>query len=356
MRQLFRKKKSERNSNIELLRIIAIIGVILSHFNVHSGFREVMNSQFNINVLLSNIFSIGCVANSIFIIITGYFLINKSVKYRKILSLIIEMYVYSILIYIVTMMLMPDKAKSIDMKQILLPFPFGNWFCVYYIALYIFAPIINKVYKKFLSISAISDFLLLLLSALIVMIIGWFSNSTSINNALSFIVFYMTGAYIKNYEKLISKKINSKKFLLLAILLWVIIACSSYSLTCIFGNTKYVWWGIKLLGRNTSIFVLLLGVALFILFKEKNIENNTTINIIASSTLGIYLIHENQIIRDIIWKRVLPINIYTMNPIVFVILCVVKVFAVFSICLVIDLARQKITDFIKRYKRNYDTK
>ena len=48
-----------------------------------------------------------------------------------------------------------------------------------------------------------------------------------------------------------------------------------------------------------SLFVIILGVSLFELFKRIKIKNNNVINYIASTTLTIYLLHDNPFFRSL---------------------------------------------------------
>lgn len=67
--------KKDRNSNIELLRILCMIAIIIHHSFVHSG---ISISIENTNTLILSIIQIlGKTANNIFILTTGYYMINK---------------------------------------------------------------------------------------------------------------------------------------------------------------------------------------------------------------------------------------------------------------------------------------
>lgn len=73
--------KKGRNSNIELLRILCIITIIIHHSFVRSGIQ--ISSENTNTAVLSIIQSLGKVASDIFILITGYYMVNKKIKKRK---------------------------------------------------------------------------------------------------------------------------------------------------------------------------------------------------------------------------------------------------------------------------------
>lgn len=99
-------KNKNRNSNIELLRILCMIFIILHHSVVHSSFNEIDNLNFNILYVLS---TLGRVANNIFIIITGYYMVNKQVKVKSIMKLVLETIFYSYVILLIYLIISPEK-------------------------------------------------------------------------------------------------------------------------------------------------------------------------------------------------------------------------------------------------------
>ena len=103
-----------------------------------------------------------------------------------------------------------------------------------------------------------------------------------------------------------------------------------------------------------SPFVLTLTILIFTIFKNLKVKNNRVINKIASTTFGIYLIHENVFLRDIIWEQLVNGNKYINLP--FLILNAVGgVAGVFLLAMVIDFIIEKliINNLIKIMSKNY---
>lgn len=71
-----------RNSNMELLRMVSMLIIIFHHSFVHSKIN--INNDNIINILNYTILYIvsimGTGVNNVFILITGYYLINKKIK------------------------------------------------------------------------------------------------------------------------------------------------------------------------------------------------------------------------------------------------------------------------------------
>jgi surface polysaccharide O-acyltransferase-like enzyme len=56
-----------------------------------------------------------------------------------------------------------------------------------------------------------------------------------------------------------------------------------------------------------SPLVLISSISLFLIFENFNIYNKT-INFISKTTLGIYIIHDNKIIREYLWNEIFNNN------------------------------------------------
>jgi surface polysaccharide O-acyltransferase-like enzyme len=89
--------------------------------------------------------------------------------------------------------------------------------------------------------------------------------------------------------------------------------------------------------RN-SIFIIAAAVSLLVIFTKLNI-NSKAVNTLASCTFGVYLIHDNQLLRTVLWQDILHTTDYADSPfmIVHMVVCSLVVFAV---CAVIDLMRK----------------
>ena len=95
-----RSVKKERLSNFELLRIIAMIFIVLHHYTYYGNLISASNNIINKYIAVF-IIVLGKVGVNIFILITGYFQINQKFKFKKVIFLILQVYFYSIVLYII---------------------------------------------------------------------------------------------------------------------------------------------------------------------------------------------------------------------------------------------------------------
>lgn len=89
----------------------------------------------------------------------------------------------------------------------------------------------------------------------------------------------------------------------------------------------------------SSPFIIVLTILIFNIFKNINIKYSKTTNLLASTTLGIYLIHENVFLRKIIWQKLFMIMPKT-NVLSLCLAGLMETVAVFAVCACIDIIMQ----------------
>ena len=86
-KQVELKKPKIRESNIELLRILAMIMIIAHHFACHSNFDFPLTEVTFNRVWIQFMHLGGKIGVDVFVLISGYFLINqKEIKVNKVLK------------------------------------------------------------------------------------------------------------------------------------------------------------------------------------------------------------------------------------------------------------------------------
>ena len=85
----------KRNSQIELLRIISMIMIVISHYTVHCNV-DVVTLPLGINRFIMEASKLGNLGVILFVLITGYFTINQkqSFKLKKLVSLVFQTFIY----------------------------------------------------------------------------------------------------------------------------------------------------------------------------------------------------------------------------------------------------------------------
>ena len=136
---------------------------------------------------------------------------------------------------------------------------------------------------------------------------------------------------------------------------FLFVGCDMISMGVIFPSLARGKIFVKFFEGIEIIFCVPVAVlSLFIFFKTCNLRENRFINILASTTFGIYLFHDSSLNRQLIWDGILHIIDRQYKSIFFPVFAVLSIVLVFICGTVIDLLRQhlferKILAFFKKY-------
>lgn len=329
----------KRESNIELLRIISMLMIIASHYAHHGGFK-LDNADLSVNVLfLQGLEFCGKIGVNLFVLISGYFLVNSSFKFSKLRALIFQVWTYSVLIFGFTYIfsiISPDKE---DYFKAFFPICYNQyWFATSYILLYISVPVINKVIKAVDRVTLLKIIgVLLLFESVIPTLTG-----TKMDNSflLWFVTLYCIAAYVRLYPSDFTCK-TGKSLLAAAVFfaLLLISAAAYYK----FGSEKLAFMhGNPIYYRDMfKLPLALCSVFMFIGFKNLKVKYSAVINWLASSVFGVYLLHDNNYIREWLWMHINNVRFLNSNKLI--IHCVLVVLAIFIIGTVTEHLREFIT-------------
>lgn len=280
----------------------------------------------------------GKVAVNVFVMTSGYFLCTKdNFEIKRIIPLVAKAFSFVIIGLIIGYYVLHIEIEN---TQILLknifPVIFGKWwFFSSYIFMYLCYPYINILIKN-MNIKQHKTLLILLTFILVVITTlrgAVLDHANIAANVTWFTYLYLIAAYIRIYDDAF-KKINGRW--LIIFILSLIGICASYVIHTLTKN--YV--DRVFFFDNNRPFIILLSVSLFMIFKNLNIKYSKTINVISSTTFGIYLLHDNNYLRAYIWQDIFKINTfaYSRYLILYVILVAIIMFVC---CSIIDYFWQK---------------
>ncbi|MCI1366271.1 MAG: acyltransferase family protein [Lactobacillus crispatus] len=335
----------KRNSNLELLRIISMFLIILGHFAWQTKWNFNSSDSIIHIGMLHSLWIGGKLGVNIFVLISGYFLINSKFKLKSFITVWLTSYMYAWVIFIGYSVFV---EHTISLKLLIKTIFMGsagylNWFVTAYLIMYAFHPFINKLIHSLTN----KEFILFLGLGIVVFSIfeTVFRNpsvGTTGDDAIWIILVYCVGAFIRlNEEKL--KTITNAK------LLSTVIESLLLSLISIFGLDyinffKHIsssdHFYAKFVG-GTSPLQLLTAVAIFLIFIKMQPHYSKITNTVAKTTFAIYLIHANTIIVDWLWNDIVRGQRFENTPLVFGYAFIVAV-TIFVSCAVIEFLREKI--------------
>ena len=327
-------KSQDRQSNMELLRIIAMLFIIAHHYAIHGG---VYFNSSGINLWLSTaLISLGKIGVNLFVMITGYFMVHQVFTWKRIMKIESAVLFYSILFGMLAVIVFPETRNLLAIRNIFLPTLTnqGNqyWFVPCYFSVILLSPYINKIlcslekeqFRKILF------FLFVCMSVIptILQVTPIFDGNVSM-----FIFMYLLGAYMRLYpmegklEKSSTNAVLAILFYILLIFCVMVFKRLGEDMVSLGYNADYFWY-------SNSVFVVLVSLFIFLFFKQSDLGSKKWINKVGGLTFGIYLIHDNLYVRKYLWSTVFqcPDFYQSHKMILHAVVCIVLVFAVSALC------------------------
>ncbi len=301
----------KRNSGIELLRIIAMLMVIVYHWVWHGGIRTFSDMDFGVNVVFMQfLLTLGRTGCCIFAIITGYFMIGSKREnyYPKIVSLAGATHLYyAVILAVMFLTKAVPVTKTLAVKS-MLPLLFGTWYIIAYLLLLLLVPFLNP----FLSGLSRESYLRLTVTLLLI----WSVIPTASADAWSFsdldffLVMYVLGGYLRLHP--IQKKLP---WGVMAAGSWVLMLLSVIGMDALGILTKHRGLLDKAyyFGKINSVLAVFMAVTMFMAFSKLDFQSGI-INRLGGTTLGIYLIHNNFLLRKWLFHVIAPNTEAAANP------------------------------------------
>lgn len=272
-----------RKSNIELLRILAMLMILGLHANYKS--LGIPNS---VDILDSPIPSfcrvslemICIISVNVYVLISGWFTIKASIK--GICNFLFQVFFILIITYLIGIIL---GIEQVTLKTIAQCLVIGEnaWFVKSYIALYILSPLLNK----FCQTSRKRQLEAVVIGFYVFQTIWGYSSGkydVTLNgySTFSFIGLYLLAQYIRKYGKK-----------LFSIGKWLFIFSMILMITTSYTALKYK---IPFIGgymmSYTNPLNIIAATGFLLIFQKIKIKTSSIINYIASSSFAVYLFQD----------------------------------------------------------------
>lgn len=333
---------TKRKSGVELLRIVAMLGIVLSHWGGHGTWELTVDNSFILNkVFLQLTQYFGEVGNCIFFLITGYFSYNRDTVNKKgLLRLVIDTKFHSLWVWIVVLVIGVYDFSIGGLVKSLLPIVTKQyWFVLPFIVVCAIAPWVNQILKTSNNTTLKWYFVSLILVEMVLPLAR--ANTVSSNVGL-FVLVYSIGAMLKKEDGFLTF-VNKYKYLLLI---------------CSYGGGAFFVAGMDLLidkysmDPSLSIIIIdrfsflpsLAAISLFAIFLNINFYSSI-INYFAQGVLSVYLISEHPYVHPWFWKAYFDnmqfYSFWYMIPV-----AVMQCILVMIVCMIIDMLYRVIRDVI----------
>lgn len=339
--------KQVRNVAFDILRLVAMLMVTMLHITGH-GLEETTIEPFSgaywITLFL-NTFSL--VAVNCFVLISGYFLSTKTTSVKKLAILWLQVWTYSVLIYIVLCFIpgINVNFRISTLIECMCPLLSNQyWFFTCYFLLYLIAPILNKLVESWSQQEYRKALIILVVAFSVIPSVSIWGDSFGTNRGYSFIWFtilYLIAAYIRKFD-----------------FQWPVHPAVAYLIPCaalcVFQVAVSAWnpgmGSIQSFLSNQCSYngplVLCASVGLLAWAKNASLKAREgqakVISTMASLSFGVYLLHDHGTIRAVLWNDWVRLADVTESSGAFFLRIIIVLISLFIMGLVVEFVRQRI--------------
>ena len=276
----------ERQSNIEILRIVATLMILLLHFSgwfpTFFGVDSFWTGNTAMDVTRAMLNSLTCIGVVTFVLISGYFSIKP--KVRSLLNLFTCLAFFYLGTYLLNCWITGDAVfQHHRVLRSLMVFSHENWFIQCYLFLMLLSPVLNVFVEKE-SEKALLVYILVFVTC--AFYFGCVHDSTYFYfnggySVTTFIMVYLIGRYVRLYGEKRLEQVASWK-----------IACVCLGCTALICVWKLFVPGYGIFVSYCSPIQLLSAVSLFLLFSRMSFQSKV-VNWMGASCLAAYILHTN---------------------------------------------------------------
>lgn len=345
--------EKKRMANLELLRCVAMMMVVVLHYLDKGGLlphlAEKDLGSTDMAAWLLEFFCI--VAVNVYMFISGYFLCTSHFKLSRLITLWLQLWLYSVTFGVLGVLTGVVTETTVDTHYfltLLFPVSMGHyWFMTAYVFLYLLLPFAGTAVKKMTKqqMRLAVGILLLAFCVLKSVLPICLDMDGRGYDCLWYLCVFVAAAYIRRFGlPLLEKKMRG---IFLYIVCCLLAFGESLVLREVYLRTGSLGRMVVICLDYNHIFVFLAALGLFMAFCRLRVNEKISrvINKIAPYTLGVYLLHENLGLRYA-WQNWLgaeKVRVYSKGGIEGVLVLIIGTLAavvcVFVCGILVDMAR-----------------
>ena len=293
--------KSIRKSNIELLKIIAMVIICFSHVINPIVYSLGLGNDFSlnpINWIFSFIKNSGWLGDFIFITCSCYFLYEyRKISWKKMILYYLSTYFELIFFWIICTICGATITKELTIKTFTSFILTEHWFVLVYIGFLACVPLLNLIVdklnrKQHFIINIITLVITTILQVLILFGVLPFEADYKFT---AFIFLFFIISYGRKYGNYLFMKEHDTKTNLIVAILSIVGWYGFIALfNCIGINSPEMFSSSLNIVYFYSPIFYFLSISLFLLFKDLKVKDSKAINFISSLSLLFYVGHQNE--------------------------------------------------------------
>ena len=358
--------KKQRQPNFEILRLVAMMTIVLWHLYLHGFFY--LNAKTDNDFVSFSLTSAtdGCLyfihqcliivsrmGVNLFVMITGYFMINSRPRWDKVPVIWFQTMFYCVAIYAILVGAGIYDFSLKDFGAQFVPVYNGSyWFVTQYVGLIVLAPFVNIMVRNLSRLQYRA--LLLVLLAMDFEIMCSFGYGKYFSGDCS--LFHLTTVYLlAGYIRIHPVDITAKK----SFIAFCLSVAAIFLLTMLYEeylnyrlNQPYGYVALTYAFIDNNGFTIFTSVLFFMWISKVKIKQNwftKTLVWMAPYTFGVYLIHDNDYIRRLLWDSVVQhADAHSLWSVAYILAAGATIFIA---CVGIDFLRKKLFDVLRVNER-----
>lgn len=292
---------SPRNAKIELLRILAMVGIVAHHYVVHGGVLTQTESA-NTAIFLSAFASLGKWGVDVFVLVGAWFMVQRPARGKALSRIYSEVLPLSWLIVALMAATGWVALSGADVREAIFPVILSEyWFVTAYVLLVLVAPyltiVINALSQVQLARLVIVGFVLWSVLTLVPRV------TLGLSDFAWFVFLYLIAGYLRVHGLPGSGRC------------WGWVTLASIAALVAASGAMAAWasatgspsdsarW-LKEVASQSSPLTVLAAVAIVMWATQSKPWRSPAVTYIASAAFGVYLIHDNPLVRRVLWSDV----------------------------------------------------
>ena len=334
-------QRAPRRSNIELLRILSMLLIVLHHYacrgrTLYPGDVPSFERFFQYALM-----QVGALGDDLFVLISGYFLIDRPFSLRRILRLWGEVFFYSVTVTLIGWAVSPPEG-GVNLNALVsmaAPCLTGKyWFVTAYILLALLSPFLNRMLRALTRREF--GWLLLLLFVSVSVLPTFMQDFMGWSQLATFILLYCVAGYMRLYPDSVPLLKGCRRSFIAGLGLFGLLLL--YIALCMLLGTRLAPFRYYMLHFNQiwSAPQVVIAAVLFWAFLQWEMRPNRFVNAVASAAFGVYLIHDNNVLRPWLWGALVRTQAFGHAPWM-PLHAIFWALVIFAVCAAVDLLRQR---------------
>lgn len=346
----------DRNSNLELARVVAMLAIVAHHYVVNSGVVEVVSQAAGGGALFLQLWGMwGKTAINVFVLITGYFMCEKEFSWRRMVKLVLQIEFWNVVLmplFLFAGLPVKEGVKAV-LSIFFLPFlSVNNGFTSSYLVFYLMIPFLKLLIDsggRNMHLAA-----LWLLLSVDTISFTFFKNGAAFTEVSWYCALFFIAAWLRRYPPSFIVDHRACCCLFSGSIALAVISVLMIDALCLSLGIPSFDKGLYFVNQSGKVMALVVGLTCFLYFRSLPLGQSRFINAVASTTYGVLLVHANSnAARKLLWGDVINVRAASALPLPLLALhAVASMLGVFGVSSLLDWLRIRYVE--PRYMAWYD--